>query len=641
MFRHDEILGLFPRLNFGPDGSPGLWLFVLELIFWMLVAVMTVALMRFRPAWLDYAEHKLRQTAQYQAFWLVGFPFCVVVLRIALLPWIPVPTPVMLDEFSYLVGADTFAHGRLSNPTTPVWVHFETFHVNMQPTYHSMYPPAQAAALAIGQKLTGIPWTGVLLTAAFMCGAIYWMLAGWLPSTWAWLGGVFVVLRYSTFSYWMNSYFGGSVAALGGALVLGAFVRLRRGTRWGSGALLAVGLLLLAFSRPLEGLCFSIPIFIALAVQFVRKRAIFEKKIAMTLAPGAVLLLMGFGFLLYYNWRTTLHPLLMPYMLNLREYHISNPFLFQKPNPIPQYRHEAMRAFYVFHELPDVLRLRTESPAYLMATKANVYYTSFIWPFLLLVGSGLYAMWRSELRIVLFSMALLGGDLFLQIWPAHAHYAAPATGAFVLMALFGLRSFRNSQGWMGVCASRSVAFLTVLCLLSPVLECLRDPYSIHPIFVNSDWQQPHASFETAIDLSIPLQVERQRLQAELEKRPGKHLVIVHHPYHDMPSVDWIYNKADLSHAKVLWARDMGYLKNKELLNYYPDRQVWFVDRAQSELIPYEQAMLPWKLALDSPPFGPASDQGISAKTEKATPKPQIPANSTKEQAFRQFVYGLR
>jgi hypothetical protein len=324
-------------------------------------------------------------------------------------------------------------------------------------------------------------------------------------------------------------------------------------------------------------------------------------------------------------------------MLNLREYHISNPFLFQKPNPIPQYRHEAMRAFYVFHELPDVLRLRTESPTYLMATKADVYYASFLWPFLLLVGSGLYSMWRSELRIVLFCVALLGADLFLQIWPAHAHYAAPATGAFVLMALFGLRSFRNTQAWMGICVSRAVACLMLLCLFSPLVECLRDPYSIHPVFINTEWQQPHASFETAMDLPIPLQVQRDTLRAQLEKIPGKHLVIVHHPYHDVPSVDWIYNNADLANSKVIWARDMGYQKNRELINAYADRQVWFVDRAQAKLIPYGQAMLPWKLALDSPPFGPASDQGILAKTGKATavpPMPQIAAHSTKEPALR-------
>ena len=153
-----------------------------------------------------------------------------------------------------------------------------------------------------------------------------------------------------------------------------------------------------------------------------------------------------------------------------------------------------MRSFYIFHELPDVLKLRSQSPAYLEQIKADVYYASFLWPFLLLVASGLYSMCRSELRIILVSVALLATDLFLQIWPGHAHYAAPATGAFVLMALYSLRHIRNFHGRIGIYASRSVAILTVLCLASPVLECLRDPFAINPIFVNSDWSQPNSPF---------------------------------------------------------------------------------------------------------------------------------------------------
>jgi hypothetical protein len=179
-----------------------------------------------------------------------------------------IPQPSVADEFNYLLAADTFASGRLTNPTHPMWMHFESTYTLHQPTYMSKYPPAQGLLLAAGQVITGYPIAGVWLSMGLMCSAICWMLYAWVPPRWALLGGFIAIVHpgFGISGYWGQSYWGGALAATGGALIAGALRRVIHQHRMRDAFLFGIGLAVLANTRPFGGLLFSLPAVLVLYI---------------------------------------------------------------------------------------------------------------------------------------------------------------------------------------------------------------------------------------------------------------------------------------------------------------------------------------------------------------------------------------
>ena len=70
---------------------------------------------------------------------------------------------------------------------------------------------------------------------------------------------------------------------------------------------------------------------------------------------------------------------------------------------------------------------------------------------------------------------------------------------------------------------------------------------------------------------------RVRIATELEKMPGKQLVIVRYSAKHDANAEWVYNRADIDDSKIVWARDIPSVDLAPLLTYYRDRSVWIVE----------------------------------------------------------------
>jgi hypothetical protein len=611
---------------------------------WILLAV-CLALVWPKPGLgepiLDWMERQFAQFARNKRLAVASIGAVTILARLALLPWLPVPQPKVHDEFSYLLAADTFAHWRLANPPHPLWIFFDTFHVIQHPTYASMYPPAQGMALAIG-KLLGQPWIGVLLSVAAMCMAFTWMLQGWVPPQWAFLGGILVWMRFGVFSYWMNSYWGGAVAATGAALILGTLPRIWDHQRPRDAIVFGLGAGILAVSRPVEGAIFFIP-FGAALLWWALRLGVPARSAAMRLIvlPIVAILACAAGFVAFYNWRVTGSPVVFPHFIEQREITTAI-FLWQHDKPPIPYANPQFDDFY-HNFLPSLYQTSWAAVKGQWWYKSTDFWEFFLGPALSIPFLALPRLLKEPRnRLLLVQAALSAVGLWVIVY-YHAHYAAPLMATvFVLMmqCMRALRRLRFLGRAVGVGLTRLIVLHSVL--IGPIYftqavdsqpSALFEWSHRHsvlalavPLFILflmrvglslarrpvAPWRAClHAGCELLLMIAIVLQLcETQRnlyadafpyvddlnepfrkpVEKELAALPGEHLVLVRYSKNHNSGEEYVYNDAGIDHAKTVWAREIPGMDLGPLFNYFRNRDVWLYEPDEDDSIvqPYAE-----------------------------------------------------
>ncbi|MBI3553258.1 MAG: hypothetical protein HY077_12255 [Elusimicrobia bacterium] len=460
------------------------------------------------------------------------------------------PPPIVHDEFSYLLAADTFAHGRLTNPAHPFFRHFQSVNELAAPTYMSKYPPAQGLFLAAGQVFAGAPIWGAVVSAALAAAAVYWMLLAFLPAEWAFFGGL-LAGGHPLLFYWLTNYWGGAAALLGGALFVGAWKRAWDEPSRGSGLALAAGAALLANSRPLEGLALCVP----LGASLFWKSP--DRSKSVWAAFAGIMVLVG-SWMAYYNWRVTGSPWKLPYLLYEETYNPAPLFVWQKGlREIPDPGVPEIRDLWREWNLGQYERQRSLG-GLLGALKEKLADFDEAWleplPIKLFLGLALLGFCGP----LALRLGLLWAFLSALVFPLlfyYPHYSAPAGALFFLLVVCGMRGAWDWR-WRGRPVGRLLVIAaTGWCLVRSVL------------FLGRKAANPRTAWSY------------YRLQAleEMKAMGGRHLVLVRYgrgsTYHD----DWVANEADIDRSPVVWAWRLSEEEDRRLEQYYADRAVWSLD----------------------------------------------------------------
>jgi hypothetical protein len=385
------------------------------------------------------------------------------------------------------------------------------------------------------------------------------MLQAWFSPPWALLGGMLPVMRFGVLSYWDNSYWGGALAATGGALLLGAMPRILRHHRVRDAILMALGIAILANTRPYEGLVLTVVVGAGVAFCIFHNKPAPQPLVLQIALPMLVVLAMC-GFATgYYFWRVAGGPFSIPQKLNRDTYAMARYFYWQTAYPEPAYHHKAMRDFYGVeltefnhaHSLPGVLVQWAK-----MAGRSWLFFLSPVLTPPLFMLPRIICDRRIRFLLIAGAIAMASSALVVFF---NINYVAPIACIVLALVVQGMRHLRV-WCWEGKPSGQFLVRATLLLCFAMV------PIETHILAA-----PPAAGSWGAIG------PERMQIEKKLESLSGQQLVLVRYGPNHNPMYEWVYNGAEIDQQKVVWARDMNSAQNDELLKYYSTRRVWLLE----------------------------------------------------------------
>ena len=373
------------------------------------------------------------------------------------------------------------------------------------------------------------------------------------------------MLLFGPLGEWTNQYWGGLVPGIAGCLVFGALPRLRKSATIRDALLLGAGLALQLISRPFEFalllpvvLFFLVPAFREAAKRTVVRSALV---IAAAVLPAALLML-------FQNKAVTGHWTTMPYMLSRSQYGVPTTFVFQPvPKPERQLTREQQDDYDAQCENHDEIPNTFKGFLQRWAGRVKAYRYFFPFPLFIVLpfflsplpdGRGSSHIGSVLATLLFFS---LGTNFYPYFYP---NYIAVLIPLFLLISVTGLANLHRIR-IRNVAVGRGAVWLIALFCAGQFLWTYGSHMAGHesPRYPWASWGLETSDYYH----------DRLAILERLERSPGSQLVLVH--IGDEEDIQqWIQNGADIDHARVIWALDLGSAENEKLLAYYPGRTAW-------------------------------------------------------------------